>query len=325
MAEYSYDDNVRIGEPESLVKPGDPVPGKPGHYYESGQYAPSPERLSAIKLQESIRAGLLPTILQYKELREILNDRGEVDVNRLKNLDFAKYFRAMGITDLDPNLPPFAAIGVLAAFLAMTPQMYPFANIRGIGWVANIEGLQMMSQEEQMDKLSEATSVYKRNAITGYLKRQDKAYNFMVLQPYFVYMSVPILPAIPNVSSGLSVATLSSAKTVGAMVGKQVQRRNKELWTDFVRAAGWKRKADLLASEAGEYFPAGWEIGAPRKTSWVRNVKVPTLSANFVLSPIESFSEAYAFYWFHRQYMKTVNPQVSEQMDKIIEYITEVV
>ena len=324
MAEFSSD-NVRIGEPESLVKPGDPVPGKPGHYYESGQYAPSPERLSAIKLQEAIRAGLLPTVLQYKELRQIMNDQGEVDVNKLKNLDFAKYFKSLGIEEIDENLPPFAAIGVLASFLAITPQVFPFAKVKGLSWVANIEGLQAMSQEEQMDAIADKTSVYKRNAITGYTKREDRGYNFVVLQPYFVYMSVPIVPAIPNVSSGLSVATLSSAKTVGALVAREVQKRNKELWTDFIRSAGWKRQADLLPDDMTNYHAAGWEVGAPRKTSWARNTQVPPLSANFTLSPIESFSEAFAFYWFHRQYMQRVNENVAEQMNRIVEYIVEVI
>lgn len=319
-------DNIRIGEPESLVKPGDPVPGKPGHFYETGQYAPSPERLSAIKLQESIRAGLLPTIMQYKELREVVNDQGEVDVNKLKNLDFLKYFRALGIQYVDENLPPFAAIGVLSSFLALIPQVFPFAKIKGLSWIANIEGLQAMSQEEQMDTLAANTSIYKRNAITGYAAQNEMGINnFVVLQPYFVYMSVPILPAIPNVSSGLSVATLSSAKTVGALVGKEVRKRNKDIWFEFLKASGWKRKQDLLAEEMADYHAAGWEVGAPRKTNWVRNVTVTPVSTNFAMSPIESFSETFAYHWFHRQYLQKVNPKLAEQMVKIVEYIVEVI
>ena len=222
-------------------------------------------------------------------------------------------------------MPPFAAIGVLSSFLALIPQVFPFAGIRGIGWVANIDGLQAMSQEEQMDAISSQTSLYKRNAITGYAARDDRSYNFVVLQPYFVYMSVPILPAIPNVSSGLSVATLSSAKTVGALVGREVRKRNKDIWTDFLRASGWKRKHDLLAEDAARYHAAGWEIGTPRKTSWVRNTDIPPISANFTLSPIESFSETFAFHWFHRQYLQTVNEPLAEQMSKVIEYIVEVI
>jgi len=222
-------------------------------------------------------------------------------------------------------LPPFAAIGVLASFLAIAPQIFPFAKITGLSWIANIEGLQAMSQEEQMDAISESTSIYKRNAITGHTRTEVGTYSFVVLQPYFVYMSVPVVPAVPNVSSGLSVATLSSAKTVGALVGKAIQTRNKDLWTDFIRAAGWKRKNDLLPEDMSSYHAAGWEIGAPRKTPWARNVTVAPLSANFTLSPLESFSEAFAFYWFHRQYMQTVNSEVAEQMDRIIEYIVEVI
>lgn len=325
-ASNPFSNNMRIGDPESLVKPGDPVPGKPGHFYEAGQYAPSPERLSAIKLQESIRAGLLPTLLEHEELKKIVNSSGEVDVNKLKSLDFTKYFKALGIEIVDPNLPKFAGIGLLSAFLSVPAYVYPFAKIKGISWLANIEGLQQMSLEEQMDALSNNTQIYKRNAITGFTKfPKGDGFTFVVLQPFFVYMSVPILPAIPNVSSGLNAATVSSTKTVGHLVYKELSKRNKDLWSSFMKAAGWKRESDLYGDEEFNYRPGGWEIGLKKTTIWYRDIRISPISANFTISPAESFSESFVYMWFHKLYMQKVNKDVADVMESVIEYISEVI
>lgn len=320
-----FTENTRIGDSDSLVKPGDPVPGKPGHVYEAGQYAPSPERLSAIKLQESIRAGLLPTLLEHKELKQIIDDDGDVNVEKIKSLDFSKYFKAMGIEIVDANLPPFAGIGLLSAFLAIPPFIYPFSGIKAIAWMANIEGLQQMALEEQMSAINDATQIYKRNAITGFTRFPKGAgFTFVVLQPFFVYMSVPILPAIPNVSSGLNAATVSSVKTVGHLVAKTLQRRNKDLWNSFLSASGWKRESDLYGEEESNYYPGGWEIGIKRSTMWYRDIRVTPISSNFTLSPNESFSEAFVYTWFHKLYMEKVNKDIAGVMENIIEYISEV-
>lgn len=315
---------VRIGEPESLVKPGDPVPDKPGHVYEAGQYAPSPERLSAIKVQESLRAGLLPKIFEYKDFRGLVQNNGEINVDKLKTIDFTPYFKALGFSFVDSNLPQFAAIGLLSSLYIIHPSVIQYSDISGIIWVANIEGLSAESIQEQMNQVGKDISIYKRNAIVGSRKR-EKEFDLVILQPYFVYMSVPVVPGVPGASSGLSVATYATLKVIGALLAKKLKKRHPTLWINFLEANGWKLASELRPADRTEYLPAGAEIGIKRKTKWLRKISVPPISVNSVISPEESFSEAYVYYWTHRQYMEKVNKDVLNSMKDIIEYVAEVV
>ena len=315
---------VRVGEPESLVKPGDPVPGKPGHYYEAGQYAPSPERLSALKIQETVRAGLLPTVLEDKELSKLFSKNGEVNTQRLKKFDFSPWLKKYGFTDIDYDLPGFAALVLISTLMIFPSSAFAkYVEFKRLVWVSAIEEIPE-DLEEQRAVLAQNVSLSRRTLILGSSVQEGKK-ALVLFQPFFVYMSVPILPGVPGITSGLSITTAAIMKIYGRETYRRLKRKNKSLYFEFLEIAGWKKKDEILTEEAPYYISAGRELGLKRKTKWARDTRKEPISSNAVISPLETFTEGYLYYWTHRLYLEKVSPELHEFFERLEEYIKDVV
>lgn len=311
--------HIRVGDAASIVKPGDPIPGKVGKYYEAGQYAPSDAHVTAIKLQEMASAGLLPNTGL-----NIYNKKGEISEEKLRNLDFTKALRDYGISNYSKDLPPFALVGLLSVFKNLDEGIFNYLDIAAINWVADVQpAVNTLSLDDQVSKFSEVTDTYSRNMITGY-SRNGASFNFVVFQPFFVYLSVPIVPAIKNVSSGLNLSTVSTIKTVGYMIYDRMQMTDKQKYAETLGVLGWKRKESIPRTEIALFRAAGAEIGVGRATKWFRDTRKPLISAISALGPKENFSELLLYYFVHRLYLEAKSKDYTTFMDELMQYINTI-
>lgn len=308
---------LRVGQPGSLVKAGDPVPGKPNHYYESGQIAPSVEHLTSIKLQEMNQAGLLPD-----SGLDIYNKEGEISESKLKELNIQKGLQNYNIGSANPALPAFAFVGLASVFNNVDEDIFNYLRIEYIDWMADAqqpEG-QFVSLQEQAVQYSEITNTADKNIITGY-GRKGTSFSLVVFQPFFVYLSVPVVPAIKNVSTGLNVSSVSTLKTLGYMVFDRLRITDKSKYVEFLNATGWKQKESIASNETARYRVAGSEVGISRGSKWYRDSGKVAVSTSSTVSPKETFSEMFMFYYVHRMYLAAKNVEYVQFMKEFIDYI----
>lgn len=307
--------NARVGKPGSLVKPGQPVPGKPGHYYESGQYAPSPAHLTALKLSEMQKAGLLP-----ETGLDIFDDNGEISEEKLEQLNLKVETDKYGIEAHSPELPAFAFVGLASVFYNVDKEIFPFVNLSYLDWVADTQMPIGGSIEDQTARYSEMTDVTSRNLLTGY-SRDPNGFKFAIYQPYFVYLSVPILPAIQGITTGLNVSTVSTLKTLGHIVYDRVRFSDKSMFEHMLQNIGWERLESVPKTKIAEYALAGSEIGYPKKTKWLRSRRMLPVSAVATLGPRETFSEMFMYYYVHRVYLEKKDIHYVDFMTELIAYM----
>lgn len=301
---YEFDSRLRVGQPGSIVKPGDPIPGHPGRYYESGMYAPSPQVLTSLKLQEMNSAGLLPNTL------DIYNSKNEIDDRKVQELDIAKLLAKYGIYSYSADLPNFAAIGLAVTFDEVDGDIFKYIKIGYLHWIP--------------DTINEPTEPNSKNVITGYA-RYNKSFILSLYQPFFVYLGLPIVPGIKNVSTGLSVSSLSLLKTLGYMLYDSMKTIETKKFVSFLNVSGWERFEKIPKPQLIYYAKAGEEIGIDKKTLWFRDTRIEAPSVNSVLSPKETFSETFAYYYVHRMYLEKKVPHMLEFMEDFIQYIKDVI
>lgn len=294
-------ERIRIGQANSLVKVGDPVPNKPGQYYELGQFSPSPQFLSAQKLQESKTAGLLPTTLP------IYDDEGNISEQKIDEIDIGKLLAPYGIYKYNKQIPVFAAVGFVASLQELDKPFFNYINIEYLEWVADIN-----SQEDQINSA--------KTLITGY-GRMSKNFVFTIFQPFFNYLSTPLIPSIKGLSTGLSVSSYSVLKTLGYMAYDKMKIIDLQYFIDFLRKSGWDKYNHIPKDEKLYYYKAGEELGYNKDTSWYRDSRIPTASVASTMSPKETFAEAFAFSFFHRMYLESKTPKLAEFMNKFTTYI----
>lgn len=315
---------IRVGQPGSLVRPGDPVPkidnslhGK--QFYEAGQFAPSAEYLTSLKLQEMLQAGLLPATGL-----DIYDKDGKISESKVKDLDTAAVMEEYSIKAHNPTLPPFALIGLVSVFHNIDREVFDYANISYLDWKSDINNNDYGNSTlaEQASLYSEMTDTADRNLLTGY-GRNGLNFSLVVFQPYFVYLSVPVVPAIKNVSSGLNVSSVSTLKTLGYILFDRLRLSDKIKYVEFLDAFGWKQENSVPRSDAARYKVAGSEIGLNRGSSWYRDSGIPAVSTASTLSPKETFSELVLFYYVHRMYLAAKRPEYVSFMDSLVEYFKE--
>lgn len=305
--------NVRVGQPGSVVKPGQPVPGRPGHYYETGQYAPSPISLTLLKLQEMDHAGLLP-----ETGLDIFNKNGEIDQDKLESLNLKSETDKYMIEAHSPDLPAFAFVGLASVFHNIDQSIFRYLDMSYLDWVADVQTPAGGALSEQIAKFSEVTDVTSRNLITGY-SRDHNGFKFAVYQPFFVYLSIPVVPAVRNISTGLSVAAVSALRTLGHMIFEKIQLTDKKLFYETLDQLGWIHKSSMKRDESSEYVGAGTEIGRPRGSSWLRNKHMKPVSSTATLSPRETFSEAFMYYYVHRMFLEGKDKVYSAYFNHLVE------
>lgn len=312
----------RIGDIQSIVKPGDPIPGKPGHFYEVGMFAPSPETLSSLKLQESKNAGLLP-ILDL----DVYNRNGEFDTEKIKKLDYLSILKKeFNIDNFNAAAPSFALLGFIAAARNIEKKFFWYFKIRYLDWTADpqfsMPEPNVIAETAITDNVD--PSYLARTLITGYAKL-EKDFIFTIFQPFFNHLSTPILPGIQNVSTGLSVASISIFKTIGYMVFEKMSLVDEEQVYKFLDASGWKKAASVAKADVGYYYRAGEEVGMKKNSIWFRDARIPPASVLSTFSPKENFSEAFAYHYLHREYLKIKCPRLHKYMGDLENYVKSVI
>lgn len=312
----------RIGDIQSIVKPGDPIPGKPGHFYEVGMFAPSPETLSSLKLQESKNAGLLP-ILDL----DIYNKNGEFDTQKIEELDYLSIFKKeFNIDNFNAAAPSFALLGFIAAARNIEKKLFWYFKIRYLDWTADPQFSLPEPEVIASTAITDNVSSYylARTLITGYAKL-EKDFVFTIFQPFFNHLSTPILPGIQNISTGLSVASISIFKTIGYILFEKLSIVDDEQVYKFLEATGWKKASSVSKADIGYYYRAGEEVGIKKNSMWFRDARIPPASVLSTFSPKENFSEAFAYHYLHREYLRIKCPELHTYMGNLENYIKSVV
>lgn len=312
----------RIGDLQSIVKPGDPIPGKPGHFYETGMFAPSPETLSSLKLQESKNAGLLP-ILDL----DVYNKNGEFDTQKIKELNFMSILkRDFNIDNYNNLTPSFALLGFIATARVVNQKFFWYFKIDYLDWIADPHFAMPDSATIANTTITDSVdpTLLSRTLVTGYAKL-EKNYIFGIFQPFFNHLSTPILPGVQNVSTGLSVASSSILKTLGYIVFERMSLIDDDQVYKFLEAAGWKKATSVPRSDVGYYYRGGEEVGMKKTTSWFRDARIPPCSVLSTLSPKENFSEAFLYYYVHREFLRIKSPRLHTFMESLENYVKSVV
>lgn len=312
----------RIGDLQSIVKPGDPIPGKPGHFYETGMFAPSPETLSSLKLQESKNAGLLP-ILDL----DVYNKNGEFDINKIEKLDFLKILREeFNIDNYNSQTPSFALLGFIAAARNIEKKLFWYFKIKYLDWVADPQ----FSMPDPATIVNTSITDHidagylSRTLVTGYAK-MGKEFIYAIFQPFFNHLSTPILPGIQNISTGLSVASSSIFKTIGYILFERLSLMDEDQMFKFLDAAGWKQAKNVPKADIGYFYRAGEEVGVKKNSIWFRDARIPPASVLSTFSPKESFSEAFLYHYVHREFLRIKCPNLHEYMGNLENFIKSVI
>lgn len=312
----------RIGDIQSIVKPGDPIPGKPGHFYETGMFAPSAEKLSSLKLQESKNAGLLPVL----DL-DIYDSDGNFDDNKIEKLDFASILKKdFNIDNYNKSAPPFSLLGFISTARVVEKEFFWYFKLAYLDWVAEayytVPDPQTIAATTLTDTVD--STFLSRTLVTGYGKL-EKNYVFAIFQPFFNHLSTPILPGIQNISTGLSVSTSSILKTLGYIVYEKMSITDKNQMYKFLETTGWVHASRVPKIEAYQYNQAGSEVGMKKNSVWFRDRRITPASVLSTFSPKESFSEAFLYHYVHREFLRIKCPELYEYMGSLEKYIKSVV
>ena len=313
-------EKIRIGDPGSLIKPGDPIPNSPGKFYQAGMYAPKPELLTSLKLQEVQSAGLL----KVPDLDIYEDDGSTISEDKVEKIDYLKFLNAYGIKDYNRTCPQFALIGLLSSFGPLSKKLVRYAKIEYLDWADPQQMTEGVSNNpEDITQVSAVSPVntQDKNLICGYKKYTIKSHTLTVFQPFFNYLSIPIVPAIPNHSTGLSASTVSLIKVLGYMIFDNMKIYDQKYLINFLEVAGWSKYNTIPKLEFSDYAKAGEEIGINKTTLWYRDTKNPSISLMSTLSPKENFSELLLQMYFQRLTLQHKNHKLLEFFDNFIKYV----
>ena len=282
---------VRIGSPESTVQAGMPVPGKPGSFYEAGQFAPSIDQLLTSTLAEANDAGLVSTDLP------IFDPDGGVSLERINAWN--PYDDLEGI-HAPPSIPKFSMATLITVDKAY-PGLYKTLRITNI-----IDGSALENQEG-----ANARSIAGEQLITAVTSAQGRMFRskFIVYDRYYQYISTPIVPEIPGRSKGVSVSFYATLKALGhVMFARLAFDGELELIGKFLNAAEWAKTPN--GGKKGHFMSlknmAGYYLGNEDNTSEVSNY-----------SPADDFADTFAQYLSHRLYLQVKSPNKLKVMDEI--------
>jgi hypothetical protein len=313
----------RVGDPNALIKPGDPIPGKSGAYYEVGQFSPSIETLSVMKLMEAQSAGVLPS--KY----DVYDDGGMVDEKKLKKINFTQEAMQDYGVQLPTGTPPGVSLIVLAT-LELLPKAaihYPnvFRLVFDINTSAVLQGeLQQEAAHGQADmQARQEVGTAASTALTGfdYTTRPYTTY-LHVYQPFYTYMSVPLIPRVANLNAGLSVSSYSLLNSVAKAIYNRLMFDREALAYRFLEVTGWKELHAIPHADQVHYLRGGKELGVDRDTSWYRDTRVPSLSYLSTVSPLEAFAEGFVQHYLHRRYAAHVTPHLGPFFESLEEFMT---
>lgn len=273
---------LRVGDPDSIVKPGDPVPFKYGSFYEEGQYAPNEGTLSFLKLLEVEELGFF---LDHEI--DIFNESGNLDEEKVFSFDvkenFKKFLYVENVSDDFPRFVAINAISVLNRF---------FRNLK---LLADIETVKFVNHNEIPEAL-------KNRIVVGFSidPKTDKA-ELIFYQPYFVYMTVPIVKKVLSIRQGFSLSSFLTAKVYSKIIVRRLKQNFPDILFEWMEFRGWKK------TENNENF---YPSNSPYKLSKESDL----ITQRSTINPEEDLTDAIVFFFFHKNYLLSLNPDVVDKL-----------
>jgi len=284
---------LKAGYPNSYIDEGDIVPLTFGETYEFGKIVPSDEVFTVLRLLEVDSAKLF-----FSRTLDIYDDDGFLSEEKIKNLDIAKEFKQHFDIEVIEGAPKFALIDVFAVF-EVIKNLVLFSRIKKIRFVNHFD----------MDE------ALKRVAITGIYAEDGKTFEFIIYQPYHNYMIAPVVKHVAGTDFGLSLASLSTAKTAIKAFYRRSAIVFQEQIVKFLNISGWKRRESIKDEELEDY------VRASSGSSWFYRKDVPRISVLSAYSPEEDFVETMTYYYMHRLYLKEAFPErfkICVELDELI-------
>jgi hypothetical protein len=284
---------LKAGYPNSYIDEGDIIPLTFGETYEFGKIVPSDEVFTVLRLLEVDSAKLF-----FSKTLDIYDEEGFLSEEKIKNLDIVKEFKQHFDIEVIEDVPKFALIDVFAVF-EVIKNLVLFSRIKKIRFANHFD----------MDE------TLKRVAITGIYTEDGKNFEFIIYQPYHNYMIAPVVKHIAGTDYGLSLASLSTVKTVIKALYRRSAVVFQEQIVKFLSIAGWKRR-EAIKDEELEYY-----IRSSSGSSWVYRKDIPRISVLSAYSPEEDFIETMTYYYMHRFYLKEAFPErfkICAELDELI-------
>jgi hypothetical protein len=284
---------LKAGYPTSYIDKGDIVPLTFGETYEFGRIVPSDEVFTVLRLLEVDSAKLF-----FSRTLDIYDEEGFLSEEKIKNIDMPKEFKQHFDIEVIGEVPKFALIDVFAVF-EVIKNLVLFSRIKKIRFVNHFD------MEETL----------KRVAITGIYTEDGKNFEFIIYQPYHNYMIAPVVKHVAGTDYGLSLASLSTAKTAIKALYRRSAVVFQEQIIKFLNVAGWKRREAIEDEELEDY------VRSFSGSSWFYRKDVPRISVLSAYSPEEDFVETMTYYYMHRFYLKEAFPErfkICAELDELI-------
>jgi hypothetical protein len=284
---------LKAGYPNSYIDEGDIVPLTFGETYEFGKIVPSDEVFTVLRLLEVDSAKLF-----FSRTLDIYDEDGFLSEEKIKNLDIVKEFKKYFDIEVIEGAPKFALIDVFSVFEVIR-NLVLFSRIRRIRFVNHFD----------MDE------TLRRVAITGIYTEDGKNFEFIIYQPYHNYMIAPVVKHVAGTDYGLSLSSLSTAKTAIKAFYRRSAVVFQEQVVKFLNVAGWKRREAIKDEELEDYTRSS------SGSSWFYRKDVPRISFLSAYSPEEDFVETMTYYYMHRFYLKEAFPErfeICSELDELI-------
>lgn len=271
---------LRIGDPLSPVEPGDIGPtGKP---YRKGQYAPTVEELSFDSIQEAAAENLLS-----KKLPIFTDDA--LDEDKLDGWNPNKQSMQYGTT-ISSEVPKHSSAVILSAFNNLGDWL---SNLN----VAHVFGSQDANQQPQ--------SRFGDLIVQAEVSAENRKFssNLRVFPKFYKYVAIPMRQASPGIrETGISVAEYAVIHSLGHVVFAKLSFDGKLTHIgDYIEASGWKKRADFNVS-SGSY------MGYKNPSIWKKDNAATHGTELSRYSPMDDFSEAFALYHTHPDYLQKLSP-----------------
>jgi len=282
---------IRIGSPESPVLPGTPVPGKPGKYYEAGQFAPSVDELATSTFSEADKAGLISTDLPIFE-------DGDISPDKVASWNPKDSLPGVVVSS---QVDKFSMAVILTAH-SMYPKLFDSINLSSI-------------QSGDALEAQGSKSVVGESLITVQTQARNRIFTstMFIYSRFYQYLATPIVSAIPGRTKGISVSLFAAFKAIGhALFNKMVHEGELELIGRFTNASGWSKNPQ--EGSRGSY------MGKKNMASFFRESDSAVTSEVARYSPIDDFADTFAHYLTHRSYLSAVAPEKLMVMDDINEH-----
>lgn len=285
---------IRIGSPESPVLSGMPVPGKPGKYYEKGQFAPSMDELVASTLSEADKAGLISTDLP------IFDENGEVSADMVETWNPKETLGSINVSD---QISKFS-MAVVVSVNNMFPDI-----LNTVGITSILSGNELEQQEGSKALIGESLLTVK-----SVPRQRSFASNLYIYDRFYQFISTPVVAEIPGRTKGISVSMYALLKGIGHVLFNKLSYDGQlEMIGKFLSVSGWVK---IPGGEAQR----GSFMGRKNMSSFYRKESAPTMSEIARYSPIDDFADTFAHYLVHRSYLGVISPEKLEVMDTIAEY-----